>query len=106
MSEQAIHQQAAINPYRLKHPRIRATGPHWIHQFTLGEDGRLAGNNVSRRDGEGNAQLLERFAAQNFAQESSHLVIAEKSEAGESPAGEIFEADNRSHLFQFLAADA
>src|SRR5262249_2739539 len=93
-----------VNLHRLKHSRICATGSHRVHQIALGEYRGLTGNDVSRRNGQGDAQLLEGLAAKHLAQERCHLVIAEESEAGEGPAGKIFEADNRGYLFQFLGA--
>ena len=90
----------------MKHSRIGATGADRVNQFTAGEDGRLAGHYVRRSYRQRNPQLFEGLAAQYLPQKSRHFVVIKDSKAGEAPAGEIFESNQRCNLFQFLGGDA
>src|SRR2546423_1647170 len=102
VTEQTIDHELAFHLHRQKSARIGAARPDGIDQLAAGKDHGLAGDEVSRSDGQRDAQLLKSLHFEDPVQESGHAVIGAQSKPGYGVAGEVFEADDGGDLFEFL----
>ncbi len=106
MGQHAIHQQTSADFYRKKHSRVSATGPHRIDQRSGMKHDSLTGGKICGGHGQRNSQFFEGLDLQNAAEKLDHAFVAGESVTRQGPAGKVFKAHPRSHLFQLRDGDA